>query len=266
MASLAKTKPIVGQWYDHPEYYDLSLADETPQEAAFIEAACRKYCDFPARRLLEPACGTGRLVVELAARGYGMTGLDLNGKALDFLKKRLKRRNLQADVYQADMTDFTLSQPADTAFCLLNSFRHLLTEDAAKSHLEAVCRNLRSGGIYILGLHLVPPDAYDNAVERWRTSRGKTRVSTELRVIATDRRHRIETLQVSLLVRRGEKVWRFRDKFDFRLYTASQIRKLLASVPAFELCDVYDFWYEIDESLKLNNEISDTVFILKKRR
>ncbi|MGA2253342.1 MAG: class I SAM-dependent methyltransferase [Thermoguttaceae bacterium] len=262
---MASTKPIVGDWYDHPEYYDLSLRDETPQEAAFVEAACRKYCDFPLRRLVEPACGPGRLLVELAARGYHVTGLDLNEKALDYVRKRLKRRKLRAEVLLADMTDFTLSQPADAAVCLLNSFRHLLTESAAKSHLEAVAKSLRPGGIYILGLHLVPPDAYDNAIERWRASEGKTQISTDLRVTATDRRRRIERLQVSLLVRRGDRLWRFRGKFDFRLYTAAQIRKLLASVPAFELCDVYDFWYEINEPQKLNNEISDTVFILKKR-
>ncbi len=263
---MTSIKPIVGDWYDHPEYYDLSLCDETPQEAMFIEAAGRKYCDFPLCRLVEPACGSGRLVVELAARGYHVTGLDLNEKALGFLQKQLKRRKLQAEVLRADMRDFTLSQPVDAAFCLLNSFRHLLTEADAKQHLEAVAGNLRPGGIYILGLHLVPPDAFDNAIERWRTSKGKTHVSTDLRVIATDRRRRIETLQVSLLVRRGEKLWRFRGKFDLRLYTAAQIRRLLASVPAFELCNVYDFWYEIDEPLKLDNEISDTVFILRKRR
>ena len=83
---MASTKPIVGDWYDHPEYYDFSLRDDTPQEATFVEAACRKYCDFPVRRLVEPACGSGRLVVELAARGYHVTGLDLNEKALDFLE------------------------------------------------------------------------------------------------------------------------------------------------------------------------------------
>ena len=179
---LTPTKPIVGDWYDHPEYYDLSLRDETPLEAAFIEAACRKYCDFPVRRLLEPACGSGRLVVEMAARGYHVTGLDLNEKALDFLRKRLRRRKLRAEVLRADMTDFTLPQPADAAFCLLNSFRHLLSEAAARSHLEAVARNLRPGGIYILGLHLLPPDADENSIERWRSSQGKTQISTDLRV------------------------------------------------------------------------------------
>ena len=257
-------KPIVGDWYDHPEYYDLSLCDETPGEAQFIEAACRKYCDFPVRRLLEPACGSGRLVVEMAARGYHVTGLDLNEKALNFLRRQLKKRKLQAEVLRADMTDFSLPQPAEAAFCLLNSFRHLLTETAAKDHLETIARNLRPGGIYILGLHLLPLDADENSIERWRTSRGKTQISTDLRVTATDRRRRIESLQISLRVRRGEKLWRFRGTFDFRMYTASQFRRLLACVPAFELCDVYDFWYEIDEPLKLDNHISDTVFILKK--
>ena len=162
------------------------------------------------------------------------------------------------------MSDFRLQQPVDAAFCLVNSFRHLLTESAARRHLECVAQHLRPGGIYSLGLHLVPPDACDESIERWRTRQGRTRVSTDLRVIAFDRRRRIETLQVSLRVRRGETQWRFRGRFDLRLYNASQFRKLLAGIPALELCDVYDFWYDIDEPLELNNEISDTVFILKK--
>jgi SAM-dependent methyltransferase len=262
---LPATKPIVGDWYDHPEIYDLSLRDETPLEAAFVEAACRKYCDFPVRSLLEPACGSGRLVLEMAARGYDTIGLDLNAKALAYLRKRLARRQLSAEVIQADMTEFTLPQPVDTAVCMVNSFRHLLTEADARRHLECVAANLRPGGIYILGLHLVPPDADEDSIERWRTREGRTQVSTDLRVIAVDHRRRIETLQVSLRVRRGERQWRFRGRFDLRLYNATQIRSLLESVPAFELCDVYDFWYEIDYPLELNDEISDTVLILKRR-
>jgi SAM-dependent methyltransferase len=257
-------KPIVGDWYDHPEIYDLSLRDETPLEAAFIEAACRKYCGFPVRRLLEPACGSGRLVAEMAARGYEVIGLDLNAKALAYLSKRLARRKLSAEVVRADMTEFSLPQSADAAVCMVNSFRHLLSEEAARRHLECVAENLRPGGIYILGLHLVPPDAAEESIERWRTREGRTQVSTDLRVVAADRRRRIETLQVSLRVRRGDRQWRFRGRFDLRLYNATQIRSLLDSVPAFELCDVFDFWYEIDYPLELDDEISDTVLVLKK--
>jgi len=63
---------------------------------------------------------------------------------------------------------------------------------------------------------------------------------------------------------RGKEI-RLRHEFAFRMYTAGQFRRLLRTVPSFELCDVYDFWYEIDEPLRLNDEISDTVFILRKR-
>jgi hypothetical protein len=90
-------------------------------------------------------------------------------------------------------------------------------------------------------------------------------VTVTLRVLATDRRQRIESLRVSMLVRSGPKTFRLRDDFPFRIYTADQFRSLLAQVPSLELCDVYDFWYDINEPLTLDDEMADTVFILKKR-
>ena len=48
------------------------------------------------------------------------------------------------------------------------------------------------------------------------------------------------------------------------MYTAAQFRRLLRQVPSLELCDVYDFWYDIEEPLKLSDELSDTVFVLEK--
>ena len=263
---MAATKTELASWYDHPQYYDMAFREDTALEATFVEAAARKYCDFPVRRIVEPACGSGRLVVELASRGYQMIGLDLSEPALKYLRQRLARRKLKAEMLHADMTAFELDRPADAACCLLNSFRHLLTEVAARSHLESVARNLQPGGLYLLGLHLVPPDADPFSIERWTVQQGATQVFTDLRVVASDRRRRIEKMRVSLRVRRGENFWRFRSEFDLRLYTAAQIRRLFASVPQFELCEVYDFWYEIDEPQELNNEISDTVFVLRKRK
>jgi SAM-dependent methyltransferase len=252
-------------WYDYPHYYDIAFQSETRLEADFIEAACRKYCPFRARNLFEPACGTGRLVAELASRGYRMTGLDLSEPSLAYLRRRLARRRVRARVVRADMADFRLPEPVDAAYNTFDSFRHLLSEDAARQHLECVAASLRSGGIYVLGFHLLPPDAADECIERWTERRGRTQVTVTLRVLATDRRRRIETLRVSLLVRRGQQATRLRDEFPLRMYTAGQFRRLLARVPALELCDVYDFWYEIDHPLRLDNELSDTVFILRKR-
>jgi SAM-dependent methyltransferase len=261
------SRPTILQanWYDHPRYYDIAFRDETQIEADFIEAACRKYCAFRVRRLFEPACGTGRLLAELAARGYRMTGLDLSRPSLEYLRRRLVRRRLRASVRLADMADFRIGAPVDAAYCTFDSFRHLLTEQAARRHLQCVAQSLRPGGIYILGFHLLPLDAAEECTERWSGRHGRTRVGVTLRVLATDRRRRIETLRVSLLVRSGRKEVRLRHDFPFRMYTAAQFRRLLRSVPSLDLCDVYDFWYEIDHPLKFNDELSDTVFVLKRR-
>ena len=143
-------------------------------------------------------------------RGYHITGFDLNRPSLDYLRRRLARRRLRADVFEADMADFRLSRPVDAAFCTVNTFRHLLTERSARQHLNCVAQSLRPGGIYILGLHLLPMDASEEDSERWTAREGRTQVTVTLRVLSTDRRRRIERLRMSLLARTAGKELRLR--------------------------------------------------------
>ncbi|MEN6558232.1 MAG: class I SAM-dependent methyltransferase [Thermoguttaceae bacterium] len=262
---MARTAPLTADWYDYPRYYDIAFRDETRAEANFIEAACRKYAHDPVRRLFEPACGTGRLVTELASRGYRLTGLDLNRPSLDFLQRRLDRRGLRATILHGDMADFRLARPVDAAFCTFDGFRHLLDEQSARRHLQCVADHLRPGGIYILGFHLLPLDASDECIERWTNCQGRTRVTVTLRVLSTDRRRRQEQLRVSLLVRDGRREFRLRHDFPFRMYTAAQFRRLLRSVPSLELCQIHDFWYEIDQTFPFDDQLSDSVFVLRKK-
>src|SRR5207245_7146842 len=101
---MGTSRILVANCYDYPQYYDIAFQAYTQREADFIEAACRKYCSFDARRFLEPAGGTGRLITELAARGYQTTGFDLSQPALGYLGRRLTRRRLLADPLQAEMS------------------------------------------------------------------------------------------------------------------------------------------------------------------
>ena len=208
--------------------------------------------------------------MELAARGYDVSGFDLSRPALGYLRRRLARRGLRATIFPADMADFRLpggrrGGTIDAAYNTFDSFRHLLDERQARRHLECVAGHLRPGGIYILGFHLLPPDAAEECTERWTARRGRTRMTVTLRVVSTDRRRRVERVRICVLVRRGDKPLRLGDEFPLRMYTAAQFRRLLAGVPCLELCDVYDFWYEIDHPLRLSDELSDTVFVLRRR-
>ena len=75
-------------WYDYPAYFDLAFRDETAEEAKFLVAAFAKYVAFPVRRVLEPACGTGRLIAALAAKGFSPVGFDLSEPMLAYARKR----------------------------------------------------------------------------------------------------------------------------------------------------------------------------------
>jgi SAM-dependent methyltransferase len=262
---MGRSRILQANCYDYPQYYDIAFQARTSRESDLIENVCRKYCPFVVRHLLEPACGTGRLVTALAARGYRMSAFDLSLPPLSYLRRRLARRRLCAETFAADMTYFRLRPPADAAYCLINTFRHLLTEHAAHDHLQCIAESLRPGGIYVLGMDLLPLPVQKRHPDRWTRRRRKISVTVTHHVLNTDLRHRIEHIRVSILVRAGVKELRLRHEFDLRTYTLKQFRRLLTSVPSLELCDIYDFWHDINQPLAEDEEIDYGVFVLRRR-
>ncbi|SMP77406.1 Methyltransferase domain-containing protein [Neorhodopirellula lusitana] len=254
-------------WYDRPQYFDMVFRDETNDEVRFFEKAFAKLVDTPVKRLYEPGCGSGRLVAAMAGRGYELVATDNNDAMLAYLQKRLKRRGLPSELLNTDMTTHVCKPAVDAAFCTFNTFRHLLDADSAETHLRSVADSLRPGGIYILGFHCIPLDADPDCTERWSAMHGGTKVSVTLRVINFERRKRRETLRVSIKATKANgQIERIRSEFQLRLYTPAQAKTLLKSVDdVFEIASVHDFDYDLDEQRKMDNDLTDAVFILRKR-
>ena len=257
----------MADWYDHPQYFDMVFRDETPAEVSFFQDAFDRYAKRPVQHVLEPGCGSGRLVAAMSERGYEVTGLDLSQPMLNYLGKRLRRRKLQANLVLGDMTSMEFSTLFDAAFCTFNTFRHLLSDKDAISHLKSVAKHLRSGGIYILGFHIIPLDADTECTERWKASHGGTDVSVTLKVIDFERRIRQEKLRVSIkATKKSGKIERIRSEFSLRLYTYQQVQKLVNAVrDDFELVGIHDFDYDIDEVRSMDEDLTDAVFVLRKR-
>lgn len=259
----------MASWYDHPQYFDMVFRNETAAEVKFFEQAFDRFASGRVKRLLEPGCGSGRLVAAMAARGYDVTGLDLSQPMLDYLARRLKRRGLKGHLVRGDMTSmqFNGKPKFDSAFCTFNTFRHLTEESDAVAHLRSVADNLRSGGLYILGMHLIPMDADPECTERWQAAHGGTKVNVTLRVIDFNRNTRKEMLRVSVKAqKRSGKVERIRSEFPLRIYTPAQARRMFQKVnDVLEIRGVYDFDYEIDEERDFDNDLTDAVFVFRRR-
>jgi SAM-dependent methyltransferase len=76
----------------------------------------------PGARVLDVPCGSGRHSVELARRGYDVTGLDISAEAMTHARKS----TVDVDWRLADITDLARQRlSGDLAICMGNSFGYL---------------------------------------------------------------------------------------------------------------------------------------------
>lgn len=252
-------------WYEAPRYYDLIFDVDTELEADFLEVLHARYGRSAGRDVLEPACGSGRLVAALARRGYRVTGFDAGDAMLAFARQRLDALGLEAELRLERMECFRSRRRYDFAHCLVSTFKYLLDEESARAHLEAVARCLRNGGLYALGLHLSDYATKRKARERWVAEQGGTRVVCNIQTWPADRRTRLEQMRSRLTVKEGRRTRRFETHWDFRTYDARELRRLLRSVPAFEHVTTFDFTYALDAERELDDEQLDCVLVLRRR-
>lgn len=257
-------------WYETPLYYDMVFDMETRSECDFLDVMYARYVPGGGGRILEPACGSGRLVAEMARRGYRVTGFDISEGALGFARERLgragrSRKNRMARVENARMESFDLGRDFDLAHCLVSSFKYLLTEEHARDHLARVADALRPGGVYVLGFHLSEYDDRTMSRERWVARRDDIKVVCNIQSWPPDPRRRREKMRSRLVVERPGKVTRYQTEWEFRTYDADQFTALLARVPALAHVATYDFDYNPDAPLEFGEERLDQVVILQKQ-
>ncbi|MEI8210640.1 MAG: class I SAM-dependent methyltransferase [Planctomycetota bacterium] len=250
--------------YDHPTYYDLIFGSDWVAEYRFLTSVFQKHVQGKTKRLLEPACGTGRLLYRMQKGGYHCEGLDLNEKAVDFCNVRLKKHGFKPNAFVADMCDFQLKKPCDAAFNTINSFRHLTTEAMAVAHLRAMAAAIRPGGIYALGFHLTPLVGQATDEESWTARRGHLQVNTRMWPRDKNTKTRIERFFLRFDVYKPTGSLRIDDCLVLRSYTYKQFASLIKKVPEWSIETAYDFHYDIDEEIEIDGSTEDVVYILKR--
>jgi len=99
----------------------------------------------PGARLLDVPCGNGRHSIELARRGYRITGIDLSDEFL-----AAARSELDADWRKGDMRELELEPSMfDGAFCFGNSFGYL-DHAGVGAFLSALAGALKPGAKLVI--------------------------------------------------------------------------------------------------------------------
>jgi SAM-dependent methyltransferase len=145
---------------------DFWSAATTPEqaraEADFIQRTLRVH---PPARVLDVPCGNGRLALEMARRGYRMTGVDLAEAYVREATARAAEERLPAVFEQRDMRDLPWPGEFEGAFCFGNSLGYL-DDQGNTAFLEAVARALRPGARFLLDYGAAAESLLPNYQER----------------------------------------------------------------------------------------------------
>jgi SAM-dependent methyltransferase len=158
-------EPEAGAQYDAiAYYYNLQYETVSVDLDFYRELARRAVANA---KVLELACGTGRVSVPLARAGMRVTGLDNSEGMLGYARARLQ--NEKPDVQNrcrfvaGDMRDLDAAlgnEQFDFVFCAVNSFQHLLEQADQLACLQSVRKHLAPVGIFVLDCY--NPEQKDN--------------------------------------------------------------------------------------------------------
>jgi len=100
----------------------------------------------PGSSVLDVGCGTGRHAIELAKRGYAVTGLDLSSEMLSRAAAAAKAENVHVEWIRSNATQFTLPERYDAAVCLCEGAFGLLgqRDDTIDQPISILCNISRS--------------------------------------------------------------------------------------------------------------------------
>jgi ubiquinone/menaquinone biosynthesis C-methylase UbiE len=126
-----------------PVYDDNVFTKNTVHEVDFL---LDELLIPPGGAVLDVGCGTGRHAIELAKRGYVVTGLDLSSEMLSRAADKAKAENVHVDWLRSNATQFIFPGRYDAAVCLCEGAFGLLShsDDSIDQPMSILCNISRS--------------------------------------------------------------------------------------------------------------------------
>lgn len=165
-------------WATTAEYYDLFHADRLEDIEFWKSTASRT-----SGPVLEIACGTGRVGIEIARQGQELYGIDQSEDVLNIFCRKLatEPESVQKRVHlsQGDMRTFDLKRKFPFAMIPFRPLQHMLTLEDQLAALRNARRHLIVGGTLGFDVFfpnykaLEQPDGIEKFEREWTDSQGR---------------------------------------------------------------------------------------------
>lgn len=139
--------PWFKDWFNSPYYHQLYFNRDEQEAAAFINQLITHLQPAPGATMLDVACGKGRHSIQLAGKGFDVTGIDLSE---DSIAEALTHENDHLHFFRHDMRLPFWINYFQYAFNFFTSFGYFETLREHDNAIRTIAQSLKSGGIFVM--------------------------------------------------------------------------------------------------------------------
>ncbi len=158
-----QAQPWFKDWFNSPYYHQLYFNRDQAEAAAFINKLIDRLQIPPLANLLDVACGKGRHSIQLAQKGFDVTGIDLSE---DSIQEALQFSTSHLHFYRHDMRLPFRINYFDYAFNFFTSFGYFATAREHDNAIRTISQSLKSNGFFVMD-YLNVHYAEDNLVHQF---------------------------------------------------------------------------------------------------
>ena len=142
-------------WYDQDEFWAATAPvlfhqarwDRAPAE---VDGIVSLLGLVPGSSVLDLCCGPGRHSIELARRGYQVTGVDRTASYLEEASARAKKEDLEIEFVHEDMRNFVRANAFDAVLNMYTSFGYFEDPEEDQNIISNIRASLKPGGALFL--------------------------------------------------------------------------------------------------------------------
>ena len=129
--------------------YDANVYDGMNTDMTDLPFYLRWLPKHPNAKILELCCGTGRLTIPIAKKGYDIIGVDLTPSMLQRAAEKANEAELDIKFIEGDMRTLALDDKFDLIFIPFNSIHHLYENNDLFKTLKTVKQHLNNDGYFL---------------------------------------------------------------------------------------------------------------------
>ena len=239
---------VLAEIYDH-----VMTHVDYPRWARYVHDLIQQ-CATHTRAVVDLACGTGSLALELDELGYEMTGADLSEAMLRVGKKKVGAAGKTIPFLHRDLRRLNNMGPFDAAICMYDSINYIMDAAGIECGLRNVYDILHPESLFIFDVC-----TEQNSLRYFSDLRdaGQGPGYTYDRTSRYDRESRLQFNNFAIRFSGGDVVWR--ESHTQRIYPLDEIESQIRS-SAFDLLNVYSGF-----TFKRGSEQSDRVHFVLRR-